>query len=833
MHRALILLIGAVGAAIVVRAGMNYRSDWIALSLVGLIGVGLLVGIIEHLRRQQRVNALQQALTGLPATCDDRFTPPDRLAAWFAAARAGRAAPGLPISATPYLLGAVIMLGMLGTFLGLVQTMSGARALMHDAPDTAALRAGLSTPLSGLIRAFGTSVAGIAASVTLGLSALLVRRQERRVRERILAYIARAFSDHTPTGRQIHAMESVAEAAAALPAAAAALQAASERLDGLRAEIRSVGVDAGKAVAAAAERAGHVASTAADDATRAARDALIASTDAIQGRLDRLVHHSEEVASRLGAQTAEATANAVGAHLAALGRKLDGHAKARHASDQEHLRAIHAALERSAGAFERRQEAQLHAVSETLAEATHATRTQTVAMSEQLGHEVTALADALSKQAQAQTRALDALVTRISDTDKLRVRTLDARAADQAEAHAEAIAQAITAMREQHAEQIEALRAEGEALRAREAALAERMAAVETARGARIAAGQHALLEALRAQEDERAAAARRTVHDIASGQQALLDALRVEAEDRAASEQRTLAEISATLTRQTRATRDELAELRRGHQTLIERLAELEAERIEQLADTEARRSRALNAAMEAAEARYAAAEQSRLHSATTQAEALRDAALQGVEALHSPVQAILDRLEGASLTLAATEQKRAAELADRLDAVVGQVQAMASRVDRGEKQRAAALEQTLLRLSAALDGFDAAPVMQRMDALLQRLDAQQARASERFADAGTLVKQGAELLQSGGAELAAVAEMFASAVDGYRQASDHSLAALARVEQALARQDADAAGILREYLDQSREIFGGAMQFQEALFQELRALKGAANGG
>ena len=800
MQRALICIIGVVGALLVGRSALRYRADWVALTLVALIGLGLLVGIIEHLRRQTHVERLRAAMAGLPAECLPGFTPPSALADWFNAARAGRPAPPPAVSATGYLLGAVIMLGMLGTFLGLVHTMSGARELMHNAPDTAALRSGLAKPLSGLVQAFGTSVAGIAASVTLGLSALLVRRQERSIRQRILDYIAQAYSAFTPTGRELRALESVAEAAASLPAAAEALNAAAARLDGVREQIAESTSQAGATVSAAAEQAGHAASRAANHAAQSAADALVTATGALEQRLSEVMAHSERTAARLAETTSDAAATAIGAHLDALGERLDAHAETRKTIEDDHLASVRATLGESAQIFERRQQAQLAAVADTLAASANAARGQTEHISTRLATEFTTLAEGLARQAQAQTQALDALISRLGNTEEIRVQSLDARAADQAETHSAAIDRAVEAMRQQHGRQVEALRAEGEALRAREAALAERMAAVEASRGERIAAGQHALLEALRDNADARREA-----------------------------EKDTLAQLTATIAQQTTAARDELTDLRHAHEQLIDRLAKAEADRLDRLASDETRRGEALTGAMKAAESRYAAAEQARLHGATAQTEALREASEEVVRSLQAPVQAILDRLEGASLTLAAAERQRGAELSDRLDAVVGQVQAMASRIDRAETQRASALESTLSGLGEALSAFDGAAVMTRMDALVARLDAQQKAVGERLTGAGTLVHTGAELLQTGGAELSAVAEMFATAVDSYRQASERSLTALVSVEQALARQDGESASLLREYLDQTREIFGGAMRFQEELFKELRALRSA----
>jgi hypothetical protein len=65
------------------------------------------------------------------------------------------------------------MLGMLGTFLGMVVTLKGAVFALEGTSDLAAIRAAFATPIKGLGLAFGTSVAGVASSAMLGLMAAL------------------------------------------------------------------------------------------------------------------------------------------------------------------------------------------------------------------------------------------------------------------------------------------------------------------------------------------------------------------------------------------------------------------------------------------------------------------------------------------------------------------------------------------------------------------------------------------------------------------------------------------------------------------------------------
>ena len=65
--------------------------------------------------------------------------------------------------------GLLVLLGMLGTFLGMVVTLNGTGTALESAADLQAIRASLAAPVKGLGLAFGTSLAGVAASAMLGL----------------------------------------------------------------------------------------------------------------------------------------------------------------------------------------------------------------------------------------------------------------------------------------------------------------------------------------------------------------------------------------------------------------------------------------------------------------------------------------------------------------------------------------------------------------------------------------------------------------------------------------------------------------------------------------
>ncbi|MCM0021950.1 MAG: flagellar motor protein MotA [Tagaea sp.] len=86
-----------------------------------------------------------------------------------------------------YLVGLLIFLGLLGTFWGLLQTVSavgGVIGTLSASTDTASLfrelQAGLQAPLGGMGTAFGTSLFGLAGSIVLGFCDLQAGQAQNR-----------------------------------------------------------------------------------------------------------------------------------------------------------------------------------------------------------------------------------------------------------------------------------------------------------------------------------------------------------------------------------------------------------------------------------------------------------------------------------------------------------------------------------------------------------------------------------------------------------------------------------------------------------------------------
>ena len=156
-------------------------SHLLVLIMAAVIGGVYVFGTIELHQYRLATAALNQALANIPPQLQN-------LNDWLITLPSGLQNPirqrvegervGLPGPAlTPYLVGLLVMLGMLGTFLGMVVTLNGAVFALEGSTNVAGIRSAFSEPIKGLGLAFGTSVAGVATSAMLGLMSSLARRE--------------------------------------------------------------------------------------------------------------------------------------------------------------------------------------------------------------------------------------------------------------------------------------------------------------------------------------------------------------------------------------------------------------------------------------------------------------------------------------------------------------------------------------------------------------------------------------------------------------------------------------------------------------------------------
>jgi len=236
MSRLPILAAFAAGLLVLGWTAAGYLADSpLALAVTALIAAGYLAGGVELWHYRRATQALLQALQVPAASPPDWPAWLDGLPASLQAAVRRRVETGsgaLPGPAlTPYLTGLLVLLGMLGTFLGMVVTLRGTGLALETASDVATIRASLAAPVQGLGLAFGTSVAGVAASAMLGLVAAFSRRDRQHAARRLDAATAGWLRPHSQAHQRDEALALMQRQSEAVPMLVARIEAAMALLE--------------------------------------------------------------------------------------------------------------------------------------------------------------------------------------------------------------------------------------------------------------------------------------------------------------------------------------------------------------------------------------------------------------------------------------------------------------------------------------------------------------------------------------------------------------------------------------------------------------------------
>ncbi|WP_175692263.1 DUF802 domain-containing protein [Burkholderia ambifaria] len=223
------LVVFIAGLLAVCWIGVGYvASNPLATAVTLLIGACYVAGAWELVRYRQATATLSRAVAGLtqpPATLDtwlDTLHPGLRGAVRARVEGARVALPGP--SLTPYLVGLLVLLGMLGTLLGMVVTLKGTGAALESATDLDAIRASLIAPVKGLGLAFGTSIVGVATSAMLGLLSALVRRERVDAGQQLDAKIATTLRVHSSAHQRDESFRLLQRQADVMPALVDRLQ---------------------------------------------------------------------------------------------------------------------------------------------------------------------------------------------------------------------------------------------------------------------------------------------------------------------------------------------------------------------------------------------------------------------------------------------------------------------------------------------------------------------------------------------------------------------------------------------------------------------------------
>ncbi len=246
MTKALYSAAFLLGAAVILWMAAGFVStDLLALMVTVIIGVVYVIGAVEQWQFRQVTNSLNQALANI-------HNPVTSLSHWLQqvhpslqnAVRLRIEGERLPLPGpvlTPYLVGLLVMLGLLGTFIGMVVTLKGAVLALEGTTELQAIRAGLARPIEGLGLAFGTSVAGVAASAMLGLISTLNRR-DRMLATRLLdSKVGNELKDFSLVHHRQETFKALQYQAQALPDVA-------EKLGTMATRIESMGTDISQAL---------------------------------------------------------------------------------------------------------------------------------------------------------------------------------------------------------------------------------------------------------------------------------------------------------------------------------------------------------------------------------------------------------------------------------------------------------------------------------------------------------------------------------------------------------------------------------------------------------
>lgn len=790
-----------LGAAVIAWVGAGYvRHHPLAFTVTALIGLTFVVGAVELHRFRRATAGLARALADLPADlpADPAAQLPadqPRLADWLASAVPAALRPAVRLrvegervalpgpALTPYLVGLLVLLGMLGTFLGLVVTLDGAVKALETTTDLATIRAALSAPVKGLGLAFGTSVAGVAGSAMLGLMSTLARRERAEAGQALDARAAGPLRRFSAAAVREATLATLQQQNALLQQQHEALLRQGEALQRQTEAMQQQG--------AAMQRQGELVQRQAEALPALAADLHRQMLTQMQALAEQLgAQHAALNQGLLGGQTAfhDDTRRVYGALADSVGSALrDGLAAGARAAGetiQPLAEATMAAIARDATRLQ--------------AEVAATVASQLGAVSTRLEGSVAALeaawSGALARHGEGSAQLIERLGTLVDG--------FTARQAEQSAALLAAVQAAQAAGQQALAATLADL------ARRTQAAQAEVLAATEAlqARAAGQAEALHARVagqaEALHARVTEAAQAQLGQAAERLAGQSgALLDGL-----------QRQQAALVDTLQRSQAGL---VAELQQGQAALREDLAARDQARQQALADGLATLSATLTSAWRAA-GEDTLAQQTRLCSlletSAREIHARADAQTQAAVA------------EVGRLLQAAGEAPRAAAEA------IGELRQALSTSLTQDNAALAERQRLLDTLATLLDAIEQSAGRQRgaVDALVASAEALLARTGEQ---AGRQLADGAERLDAvaaqvtgSAAEVASLGEAFGVAVERFTAATEALGSGLQRIEAALAASMARSDEQLAYYVAQAREVIDLSLMAQQRLVDELQ---------
>jgi hypothetical protein len=783
MNRNLSLFAFILGLFAVVWVAIGYIGGHpLAFSVSCLIAIVYFAGALEMRRFHDNNAALATALRNIP---DDL----GHLGEWLQQVPAALqnavrlriegeriALPGPGV--TPYLVGLLVLLGMLGTFLGMVVTLNGAVLALESTTDLQTIRSALAAPVKGLGVAFGTSVAGVATSAMLGLISALCRRDRLQVGQLLDSKIASVLRDFSLSYQRQETFKALQAQAQALPELVG-------KLDAMMSQMAEQNRLLGEQLAAGQQRFHEEAkglytglAQSVDQSLKASlKDSATVAAETIQpvvtatmasiagetrGLHDKLFGTVETQLTGIAGQFAQTVTTVSDTWTQALSRHEQ-------ATDTQHQH-LQSALTAYAETFEQRSAALLASVETTQAKLQadaaqqHATLAETTAASQQQ------LAATLASQFGGVTSRLDQAVSQVAATFDERTQAL------------------LTSIDASHV-------AFAQTTQAQQAAITEQVASQLDGIAQRFDGAVQTVTDTWTGALAKHEQASDRLTQALEQTQTSLAD---------------TFAQRTAALLADMRATQ---ADWQRDWAT---------GEETRQASFTDA-----LTAMADKLEAQWQLAGQATLAQQEKITQTLGDTARDLVAAHQRQAETTITEVTRLMQT-AAEAPKAAAE-------VIGQL--------RHELSASMARDNSLLEersrimetLGALLDAINHASTEQRsaIDALVASSAELLERAGSQFAakvesEAGKLVEVGTGI--AGGAlEVASLGEAFGAAVKLFAESNDKMMAALQRIEGALAKSLTRSDEQLAYYVAQAREIIDLSILSQKKMVDDLQRVAGS----
>ncbi|MES2612764.1 MAG: DUF802 domain-containing protein [Pseudomonadota bacterium] len=883
MNKSVMAGVFAAGLAVVGWVAWGFvGTSPLALAMTAVIAGVYLLGAYELRQFCSASNSLDAALA------DDPAQPQTDLDAWLERLHPALRTPvrqriegervALPGPAlTPYLVGLLVMLGMLGTFLGMVVTFNGAVFALEASSNLEAIRAALAAPIKGLGLAFGTSVAGVATSAMLGLMSAIARRerlQSLRLLDSRIATVLRPFSAAHRREAMFAALQAQAQA---MPLIAERLQHLMEGLERRHGQLNEqlVAQQQGfhrEAATAYTQLASTVGTSLQDSLTTSARQAGDTIRPVVEQAMAALAQEAERSHQRLRETT--------DAQMQALTRQWEGTARQvaatwtdalhSHKNTQGHLVAqLDGALQTVAQGFDQRTEALVASLKDTVDQSHAAQAAADLLRLEGWNRSMESSASALTAewqragaQAAAQQReagqALAGAATQLDQALQAASQAFDQRAGTLLVSLQDTVAQSHTAQVQADQQRLEGWNRSMEGMAGTLATEWQR-ASTQTVEQQR-AVGQ--ALEGAATQLDRALHAATQSFEQRANALLASLQdtvahshTAQVQADQqRLETWSRSMEGMAGSVTAQLERAGTQAAEQQQGlYRTLEETAAQLTERMTGQVQQTLGSTTRlmeqsdALLRTRVDAEARWEQAQGERMEALTsvwrTELAALRDG-----EAARG--QAAVDRLD----TLQAAVAGHLATLGSALEAPLTRLLQTASDVPQaaaevitqlrqemtrlGERDNIALEERTAMmeQLPTLLHSVNDAAGLQRaaIESLVGSAAQVLTQAGQQFSEAlGTQagkVDEVAVHVAASAVELASLGESFSHGVGLFTASNDKLVQGLQGIESAISQSLGRSDEQLAYYVAQAREVIDLSISSQQGIVEDLRRLHGQA---